>query len=353
MAQSYSNSGGSGQRRYLILIKTTSVWGPGATSSPIHLIDGSLANAIWFDTQVSGQYSIFDFGQPRIIDEAKWYQDNSTSQGTWKFQGSNDDSTYTDIGSTFTLGGATTQTITTINGNTTPYRYYKLLQTAGSTSSSPYTKGIEFQIDDLDTSITQYGNTYGVGDRTASITISQSTTAGVADILVGPGNNNPALSPLVDNLNSAATPGKLGYDSLHLAMTGKWLKFQFPDYRIIDEFRWWYSTDNTQSTWKLQGSNDNSTWADLGTSQLINGSWIAAKIYDNGASICCFVFNGCNGNTSSYLYYRMLGVSGTTSNDSNLIVYEIGFRIKAGAAPPTGGKANPILGVSPIQGYIA
>ncbi len=355
MGQSYSNPGGTGQRRYLVLIQSTSLWGSGSSQSPIHLIDGTLSNVIWFNAQVGGQYLTFDFGQPRIIDEAKWYQDITTSQGTWQWAGSSDNSSFTNIGSTFTLGGSTVQTQTTLNGNTTAYRYYRMLQTAGSTSSANYTQGIEFQIDSLDTTITQYGNTYGIGDRTANITISQSQATGHGNILFGTATSqDPALTPLVDNLNSQANPGLLEYKSTELNVSGKWIKFQFPDYRIIDEFRWWYTVDVDQATWKLQGSNDNSTWTDAGTSQQINGSFVLGnRTYDNGASISCFVFSGANGNTSAYLYYRMLGISGNVSNNASLTVYEIGLRIKAGSAPPTGAKANPLSGVNPLQGFLS
>lgn len=352
MAQSYANSGGSGARQYLIPIKTTCHLGNGGIRSPFYLVDGTLGNNIWFDSQVSGQYLLFDFGQPRIIDEAKWYQDNSSSQGTWKFQGSNDNSSFTDVGTTFTLGGSTTQTITAINGNTTAYRWWKLIQTAGSTTSSPYTKGIEFQIDSLDTSVTQYGNTYGVGDRQSDITISQSQTAGHGDILFGTGtSNDPSLAPFVDNANIVNI---LEYKSTNLAVTGKWIKFHFPDYRVIDQIRWWTTTDIAQATWKLQGSNDNSTWTDVGTSQFINAAFTGTTFYESGSQqLTCFILDGCNGNTSSYIYYRMLGVSGSVVNDSGLQIYEIGFRIKAGIAPPSGAIANPLSGVNPLQGFLS
>ncbi len=354
MGQSYSNSGGTGQRRYLILIDTSIHWGSGGTKAPIPLIDGTLANNIWFDSNTAGMYFTFDFGQPRIIDEAKWYQDNSSSQGTWQVSGSADNSSFTNVGSTFTLGGSTTQTITALNGNTTAYRYYKFAKTAGSTTSSPFTKGIEFQIDDLDTTITQYANTYGVGDRTASLTITQSQTSGNGNIIFGFSSAvSPALGPFVDNLNSTANPGSLQFDSGHLAVSGKWVQFQFPDYRIIDELRWWYTNNDDMATWKLQGSGDGASWTDVGSSQQINGSFINPLIYDNSDLISCFVFTGCNGNTSSYSYYRLLGVSGNVANDAGLHLYEVGFRIKAGVTPPTSALCNPLTGVSPLRGFIS
>lgn len=92
-----------------------------------------------------GSFIKFDFGTGKIVDEAKWYQELTTSHGDWKWQGSNDDSAYTDIGVSFTLGGATTQTQTTLNGNSTSYRYYKLLGVSGLHNSSPWLQEIEFK----------------------------------------------------------------------------------------------------------------------------------------------------------------------------------------------------------------
>lgn len=57
-------------------------------------------------------------------------------------------SVWTDIGSTFTLGGATTQTITTLSGNTTGYRAYQLTGVSGTANSGPYIHEFEFKIDD-------------------------------------------------------------------------------------------------------------------------------------------------------------------------------------------------------------
>jgi hypothetical protein len=71
--------------------------------------------------------------------------DTADSHGTWKWQGSNDDSSYTDIGSSFTLGGSTTQTQTELNGNVTAYRYYKLLGVSGTCTDTPYLEEIEFK----------------------------------------------------------------------------------------------------------------------------------------------------------------------------------------------------------------
>src|SRR5580765_6135506 len=141
MSQSYSNSGGTGARYHRILARTNLTMGSLGDNTASFLNDGSTAeNATWFPSASnSGRYLLFDFGSPKVVTEAKWYQDNGTTHGTWKWQGSNDDSSYTDIGSSFTLGGIA-QLQTELNGNSIAYRYYKLVGVSGSTSSNPWTR---------------------------------------------------------------------------------------------------------------------------------------------------------------------------------------------------------------------
>ena len=45
----------------------------------------------------------------KVIKQARWNQSNGSTHGTFKWQGSNDGTSYSDIGGTFTLGGATVQ----------------------------------------------------------------------------------------------------------------------------------------------------------------------------------------------------------------------------------------------------
>ena len=66
------------------------------------------ANEFWWNSG-SGATLTFDLGTAKVIKQARWKQSNSSTHGTFKWQGSNDDTTYTDIGGTFTLGGATVQ----------------------------------------------------------------------------------------------------------------------------------------------------------------------------------------------------------------------------------------------------
>jgi len=96
---------------------------------------------------VGGHWFKFDFGTAKVVNEARWYESSGgASSGTWKWQGSNDDSSYTDIGSTFVLALTTPETQTSLNGNTTAYRYYRLLGVgAGDHSGGNWIEEIEFK----------------------------------------------------------------------------------------------------------------------------------------------------------------------------------------------------------------
>lgn len=146
---SYANNGGTGDRRLLI---PYSVAGVMPSLGGTQWVDGNTSSAgqgfFPGGSVDSSSYIIFDFGSGNtvLIDEAKYYQENSTTQGVWQWRGSNDGSTWTNIGSSFTLGGVATQTITALNGNATRYRYYQLIGVSGTCSSSPWVYEFEFKI---------------------------------------------------------------------------------------------------------------------------------------------------------------------------------------------------------------
>lgn len=143
----YTNPGGKGNRTALIAVTTTATI---STGVPSMLVNGTQADEFYWGSGQTGREVKFDFamfGAPRCITEATWYQSAGAVHGNWKWQGSSDGSAWTDIGAEFTLGTAATQIITTLSGNTNFYRYYRMLQTAGSTSNSPYLREIEFVID--------------------------------------------------------------------------------------------------------------------------------------------------------------------------------------------------------------
>lgn len=308
MATAYNNPGGTGYRNSTVSATSNGLTVHGAL---LLLLDGiNNAGTQWFATvTLNGtQWLQFDFRYPAIIDEAKWYQSTTTAMGTWKWQGSNNGSTWVDIGTTFTLGGATTQTQTQLNGNTTAYRYYRLLGMSGTCSSTPYLYEIEFKISYNTTNVTPaYGNIGSIGNRTSIITVSATATFSggtVTDLINGSYANSLYFT----------TGSQVGNDIL----------FDFGVPKIINEAIWYANFNNNEGVWKWQGSNDNVSWVDIGTTFNLGGVTIN-------------VLTQLNGNTTAYRYYRLLAVSGSTINIPYL--QEIDFSIGVPAAQaitPTG-----------------
>ena len=110
------------------------------------LVNGDLTNDDtngWMPSgSVSGRTVKFDFGTAKTYTKAQYVSINSSADdGTWKWQGSNNDSDWTDIGSSFTLGGNdpssnTFYDLTELSGNTTAYRYYRILGVSGTANTS-------------------------------------------------------------------------------------------------------------------------------------------------------------------------------------------------------------------------
>src|SRR4051812_39437304 len=124
------------------------------------------------------------------------------------------------------------------------------------------------------------------GDRTASITCSKSAAF----------NNGGAASVLV-NGNATADSTNAINNGTGAAASGEYVKFQFAASTKITQAR--LKGENfSHGDWKWQGSNDDSAYTDIGTSFTVTPS-VAGQDQTQ-----------LNGNTSGYLYYRLLGVSG-------------------------------------------
>ncbi|UCI17572.1 hypothetical protein FJ970_20970 [Mesorhizobium sp. B2-1-8] len=182
---SYFNTGGRGDRTASI---TTTLVSGSIAGTIDNLVDGAFGtnttdSCAFFASQTNIVIK-FDFGTGKIIDGFRWYQNQGSGHGTYVFEGSNDDSSYTQIGGSFTLGAAILTDFTGINS--TAYRYYRLRQTAGTTSNIPWLEEIEFRIA---ASGDAARDTREYGDRTAIITISTtaSITGGAINHLINGG----------------------------------------------------------------------------------------------------------------------------------------------------------------------
>lgn len=286
---SYANLGGTGNRVGVVGIQASAglmILPDGITD----LINGSFANTNYFSgTALSSSiWLLFDFGTPVLIDEAKWYQDNATGNGTWQWEGSNDNSSFTNIGSSFTLGGATTQTITALNGNATSYRFYRLLGVSGSTSTGPYTQEIEFKISGMTDPVsgTSYANAGGSGDRTGSITMTNS------GIIVG----TPPYNAWIDGSTTETIDAFSGG-----GLSGSvYVKWDFGSSKTIKQAKYYQQNADSQGVWQWQGSADDSAWTSIGNPFILG---LSALQYDTATG----------NNATAYRYYRILGVSGSTS----------------------------------------
>jgi hypothetical protein len=307
VATAYLNEGGTGRRIDQIVV-TAAMSIHGDIRS---IVDGNTTTpeGWWFNGQsVTSSINItFDFGDTSyVIDEAIFYEQSATSQGTWQWQGSNDGTTWTNIGSNFALGSSATQTITALNGNTTAYKLYRMLGVSGGTSSSPYIYGMEFKISPPQnrSNGTSYLNSGGTGNRTSIIT---ATTGGSLPF------NGSGISPQQNSLDGFYSNTVFYINNS--TSTGNFLTYDFGSPKLIDEVCLYFNGAN-YGTWKWQGSNDNSTWTDVGSSFTLLGSGDPDPIK----------IASMNGNVTPYRFLRIICVTGAAyGGDGNF--QETEFRI--------------------------
>lgn len=300
MATSYANFNGTGDRTMGLLSAGGNMGF--AAGNLERMIDGNTAsnNCFWF----SGSLIVFDFGDRVVIDEFKFYQSGGTSHGTWQGAGSNDNSSYTNIGSAGSLGDAVlaTQTNTTWSGNTTAYRYYRLSQTSGAVSGGPFIYQFEFKISDGNTDNgstslgTFYTTTYGHGDRTGNITVT-------TDLSLSQGS--------ISNLVNAGDMRAIGSTNAILLASGqssKQITFDFGvgNSALVTQTKMNFGGADNHGTWKWRGSPDNSTWTDIGSSFTL-GAQSDAWTQHISQNI------DLSSNGTAYRYYQLFQVSGTTS----------------------------------------
>ena len=144
---SYANAGGSGNRNAVYAATTTTGTVAGGVDK---FFNGLTTNEAYLSTFSIGHRITIDHGSgvSKVIDELRWRQSAIGAQGTWKLQGSNNGTDWTDVGSSFTPGTSADQTIS-VSGNTNGYRYHSLTLVSGASTSSPYVTEIDFKIAQL------------------------------------------------------------------------------------------------------------------------------------------------------------------------------------------------------------
>lgn len=293
---SYYNPGARDYRIGLVTL-TTDLTGSGAVTK---LQDGDRATGYsWTNGQaVAGKFIKWDYGVgiKKRITEIRFLQAAANGHGTWKFQGSDDDSAWTDVStSDFTLGGSTDQTIDNgIGSNATFYRYYRLLGISGTTSSIPSLYEFMFEISEEggENDTPAWTGVGGAGFRTDIITVTETVGLGAS------------ASVVVDGLLSNAAD----FDGSSTA--GRYLQIAFPVgiEMVIDGVRLRQSNSAAQGTWKLQRSDDASAWTDVGASFTLGGATLSEGTIttDNVPA----------------RYWRVTTVSGSTSNSPFIREFE-------------------------------
>jgi len=315
MATSYANSGGTGDRRTLVKVTVSALRASGGSLWD-NLVDGAVGNNTTDSINFAGSQTtvevIFDWGLSgfkQVIDEFQWEQSNASTQGNYDWHGSDDGVSWTSLKANFDLvGGVTTNTLSYTNS--TAYRFYRLKQVSGNTSSSPWIHEITFKIEQgaaIADPIPSYANAGGTGDRTATITASTTATLG-----------GGTISNIVDGATAANSTDSFFFDN---GQSSKVVKFDFgTDDQIVNEMRWKQSTTLAQGVWQAAGSHDDAAYTDIAGPQMIGGD-----AHVGGESLF-----GLGANTVGYQYYRFTQVSGTTS--SNPWVQEAEFSIDVASA---------------------
>ena len=200
-------------------------WSGGTTSN---LVDGDMSTnttgSTYFQasTPSAGSYIRFQFSTAQLITEAKWYSDagaSSGSYGIWQWQGSNNASSWTNIGANTFLASGTSFTHLTLNGNTSAYTYYQLLYVSGSTIASHWQKEVEFK----QASSTSTANAAGSLISTANTALTAPTTGDIVLLIEEVDGVVATLNTAGNDLRCAISRnGGTGWDYVALENKGLW-----------------------------------------------------------------------------------------------------------------------------------
>ena len=288
MATAYTNYGGSGPRAGVFSITSTLLF---SVAADIYkLVDGVTGSSGVFPSPtsqaVSGLVIDFEFnGSSRVIDAFKIYQSTSGATTTsWKFQGWNG-SSWIDL---TTFSWTATSPVTVSFTNTTAYQKYRFLGVSGTFGSNAL---YEFEFS------TDAHSAYESGNRTATITASTNLTLG-----------GGTASNSVDGAFAQNATDSLWFSTQSLLAT-HYIRWQFSVAQTLIAINMLtvLGSGNAAGNWKVQGSNDGSTWTDLSPYQ----AWTYA---DASKDQGYWLFQN---NTNAYTYYQLISDgTGTISSSA-------------------------------------
>jgi hypothetical protein len=295
MATAYTNYGGSGPRAGVFTITSTMLLNSGGADI-YKLVDGVTGTLAVFPSPtgqaVAGLDFTFEFnGSARVIDAFKIWQNTTGTTTSWKFQGWNG-SSWVDLHSfSWTNASPITESFT----NTTAYQKYRFLGVSGTFGPNSL---YEFEFS------TEAHSAYETGNRTATITASTNlaTSGGTA--------SNSVDGAFAQNGTDS------WWFSPQTLLTTHYIRWQFSAAQTIIALQMLTAggVGNATGNWKVQGSNDGSTWTDLSPYQ----SWVFA---DASKDQGYWLFQN---NTTAYTYYQLIS-DGTGSASSTAYQMETLF----------------------------
>jgi hypothetical protein len=156
---------------------------------------------------------------------------------------------------------------------------------------------------------------YASGDRTSLITVTRSSSPELFHSSFLPSNNNMFVDDVTDSGNAYINSG---------AITGGWLKFDFGSgvVKLVTGLQW-YLTASYSHDFRLDGSNDDSSWTTIGASIDIG----------TGAQLPAEKWTGLT-HTTQYRYYRLYATGNGTGSGGQL--REVQFKIPSNVVNATG-----------------
>ena len=147
-----TDSYASGDRTSLITVASgTSFWSinPSNHNLMVNGVTNTDTNYGYMTTDPTGHWLKFDFGSgvTKLVTGLKMWIQNSHGQD-YRFDASNDDASWTTLGSAVNFSGAYTSGTEFWSGlsHTTKYRYYRIYGTAGGSTSGGYIREVQFKI---------------------------------------------------------------------------------------------------------------------------------------------------------------------------------------------------------------
>jgi hypothetical protein len=303
MATSYSNPGGQGDRQSIITV--TASFSPSGGTFSNH-VDGSTtadsAGSFWASVpDVSGDWIQYAFDVPKIIDEVTWKQNTTTAMGTWKWQRW-DGASWVDVGSSFTLGGATTQVQTSLAGNTDASDLWRLAGISGTFQTAPWVQEIEFKLEDEPSESPSES-------ESESEPISEYPSDVEPDCFFTDGDRNSRLTcttdlPSFEGTASNIIDGAFGntasdsYGVNVVDFAGLHITFVLDTPQSLQGFRLYLSAATLFGTWQWQSWNG-ATWDDEGAQFTLGSGTATHDIFRPTASVSN--------------RWRLLGVSGSNA----------------------------------------